>query len=224
MFEESGVSNQGLSWSETWTKALTQPSEAMYRQIANDPGATPRRAYTWIFVSSLIGYVIYTLIGSLFGTNAFVSMGEEFFGSLICVVLFGAPIGALLSVLGTMIGVGITQVIASALGGTGTYSKLVYAVAAYAAPIALITYLLNIIPYVNCLTIPLGFYAIFLNITAVKAVNEFGWGKAIASSVVILAILLVVAAVIVIVVLALLGPAIGNVFSDIISEIGTPMP
>jgi len=226
MSEEFGISNQGrsFSWSETWTKALTQPLEASYEEISNDPNASPRKAYTWIFVSSLIGYTIFMLMSSLFGTNAIGTGGGAAFGSLIGFVLCGAPIGGLFAVLGIMISSGITQAIASALGGVGTYSKLVYAVAAYTAPIALISFLLNIIPYVNCLSIPLGVYAIYLNITAVKAVNKFSWGKAIASSVLILALLLVIVAVVVIVILALLGPAIGNVFSDILTEIGTPVP
>src|SRR3990170_3601181 len=71
MSAESGVLDQGrsLSWSETWIKALTQPSEASYAEIVNDPGAAPRKAYIWIFISSLVGFIIYILIGSLFGTN-----------------------------------------------------------------------------------------------------------------------------------------------------------
>jgi pilus assembly protein Flp/PilA len=222
MSEEYGsYQSKSLSWSETWIKALTQPSEASYAEIANDPEATPRRAYTWIFISSLIGYIIYMFVSSLLGTNM---IGERVLGSLVAAVLCGAPIGGLLAVLGIMINAGISQLIASALGGTGTYSKLVYAVAAYTAPLSLISFFLGIIPYVNCLALPLGLYGIFLNITAVKAVNRFSWGKAVISSIVILVLLIVLVAIVVIVVLALLGPAIGNVFSDVLTEIGTPIP
>ena len=58
---------------------------------------------------------------------------------------------------------------------------------------------------------------------AVKAVNQFGWGKAIASSVLPLALILVPVAVIAI--LLLLGPVIGNVFSNIVGEMAlTPVP
>ena len=226
MAEESNVIYYGesLSWGETWVKALSQPSEESYHEIANGPGATPGKAYSWVFISTLIGYAIYMLITFFIGTNIMGVGGDDVLGPLIAAVLCGAPVGGLFAVLGVMISVGISQWIANALGGTGTYSQLVYAVAAYVAPLSLISYLLSSIPYLSCLTIPLAFYGIFLNVTAVKAVNKFSWGRAIVSSVLILFLLSVFVAIIVIVVLTLLGPAIGNVFSEIISELGTPVP
>ena len=114
--------------------------------------------------------------------------------------------------------------VAGALGGTGSYSKLAFAFAAYLAPLSVISSVLGLIPYVNCLAFPLGIYGIVLNVTAVKAVNQLSWGKAIAASVVILAGVVIGVACLTIVILALLGPAIGNVFSNIIQEIGTPVP
>lgn len=119
MSEEFGVSNPGLSWSETWIKALTQPSEAAYGEIAEDPGSSLRTAYTWVFVSSLIGYIFYNLVSGLLGTNYLI--GEDLGGSLVLVLLCGAPLGAIFALLGLIINVGITQFIASALGGSGTY-------------------------------------------------------------------------------------------------------
>ena len=226
MSEESNVVYYGesLSWGETWVKALTQPSEESYHEIANDPGASSRKAYSWVFISSLIGYVLYTLISLFIGRNI-IGPGEDgVLGASIAALLCGAPLGALFAVLGMMLSVGISQWIAYALDGTGTYSQLIYTVAAYVAPLSLISSLLSVIPYLNCMAIPLLFYGVFLNVTAVKAVNRFGWGKAIISSVLILFLLTAIVAVILIVVLTLLGPAIGNVFSDIISELGTPVP
>lgn len=225
MSEEFGVSTNPISqsWNEIWIKAITQPSETSYDEIVNDPNASTRRAYSWIFVSSLIGFIFYVIVANLLGTNAMGSV-DEALGSMFMVIICGAPIGALVAVLGAMINAGFSQLIASALGGTGTYSKLVYAFAAYLAPLALVSYLLGAIPFINCLALPLGLYGIFLNVTAVKAVNKFGWGKAIVSSVVIWLLLLVLLSIAVIVILALLGPAIGNVFSNIMEGIGTPVP
>jgi hypothetical protein len=226
MSEEFKGPTQGrsLSWSETWNKALTHPSEASYVEIANDPGASPRKAYIWVFVSSLIGYAFYMGLSSLFGTNGMGTQGARLFGSSLAAVLCGAPIGGLTAVLGVMISAGLSQWIAHALGGTGTYSKLVYAIAAYAAPLALISLLLGVIPYLNCLSLPLGLYGIYLNITAVKAVNTFSWGKAVLSSAVIFILLIVLMAVVVIAILSLLGPAIGNVFSTVATGVMTPIP
>ena len=110
------------------------------------------------------------------------------------------------------------------LGGTGTYAKLAYAFAAYLAPLTLVSSFISAIPLVNCLTLPIAIYGIVLNVIAVKAVHQFGWGKALASSVLVFAGILLVVAVGVIVILALLGPAIGTVFSNIVEGITTPVP
>jgi len=209
------------SWSEVWISALTRPSVATFEGFVQDPNATDRRAYTWVFVSALIGFAISALLGIVFGTGT--AEGPEATGvmvgsSLTCLIC-GAPISALLSVLGLVIIGGITQLIAGALGGTGTYSELVHAFAAYMAPLTLITSVLGAIPYINFLTIPLGIYGIVLNVIAVRAVHQFGWGKAIASSVLILVGILVLVACVVIGILLLLGPVIGNVFSNIVENI-----
>ena len=86
------------------------------------------------------------------------------------------------SVLAVVIGAGVTHGIGRALGSTGTYSQLVYAMATYLAPWSLITMVVGSIPLVNYLVLPLAIYGIVLNVIAVKAANHFGWGKAIAAS------------------------------------------
>ncbi len=218
-----------FSWIQVWTNALTRPSVATFEELVRDPKATSGRAYAWVFITALIGSGFSVLIElALAGISGSASSAESgaiaTLGGSIMRLVCAVPVIAVLSVLGLMISAGITQLIASAIGGTGTYSKLVYAFAAYLAPLALITGVLGAIPYVNCLTFPLGLYSIVLNVTAVKAVHQFGWGKAVASSILILAGILVVVAVVIIVILALLGPAIGSVFSNIIRDIGTPVP
>jgi hypothetical protein len=216
------------TWSEAWIKALTQPTVRTFEAIANDPKATANRAYVWVAVSSLIAYVISMALQLMLGTsNTLLSQpGREgalgalgFAGAGLGTLVCCAPFVAAFAVLGLAISAGITQLIASALGGTGTYPKLAYAIAAYDAPITLITGLVSAIPFLNCLAFPIGIYAIVLNVIAVKAVHQFGWGKAVASSVLILAAILVFVAVVVIVILALLGPAIGNIFSNIVENI-----
>jgi hypothetical protein len=76
----------------------------------------------------------------------------------------------------------IINLIAKKLGGTGTYSKLVYAFAASLAPIALIGTVASFIPIVQYLVFPLLLYSIALNVLAVRAVHQFRWGRAIAST------------------------------------------
>lgn len=217
MSEEFAVSpfEESLSWSETWIRALTSPSVETYAEIASDPNAGQRRAYTWIIVSSLIGYILSFIVGGALGTGVFGAYGEDM-GSLFIAFSCGILIVIFASVFGIMINAGISQLIASLLGGTGTYDKLLYGFAAYSAPLALITYILSSIPFVNCLAVPLGLYAIILNVTAIKAVHQFSWGRAVASSVAILALLLALAGCVAVVVLGLLGPTIETLFTDIL--------
>jgi pilus assembly protein Flp/PilA len=211
-------------WNEVWISAITRPSVETFEDFVRYPDATANRGYKWIFIAGLAATILGFLI-SLAITS--ISSGGSpdpysitgLFGTSIYFLVCAAPISAVLGVVGLMISAGISQFFASALGGTGTYSKLAYAFAAYYAPLSIVTGLLTAIPILNCLAFPLGIYGIVLNVIANKAVNQFSWGKAIASSVVIIAGILVLVAVCVIVILALLGPAIGNVFSNIVTDI-----
>ena len=213
----------GWSWSQTWIKALTQPNVATFEQIANDaPPDSYSKALTWIFAATLVSGLINVVVGLVFSSAARFSnvrgidpatlQGTSTVVSLICV-----PVIGLISVIITAIIVGITHLVARALGGTGTYNKLIYTTAAYSAPLTIVSSLIGVIPVVGaCVNLILGIYGLVLNVTSVKAVHQFDWGKAILSSVVIWIGLLVLVAVILIVVLALLGPSIGNIFSNIV--------
>jgi MFS family permease len=217
---------KSLSWSEVWINALTRPAVETYERIVHDPRASSNRAYGWVFISALIGYVLSIPIGlvmaGLFDGSSIAGLNTGVIGSPI-IQLICAPFAAILAVVGLVINAGLTQLIARALGGTGTYSELVYAYAAYTAPLSLITSILFAIPIVNiCLGIPLTIYTIVLAVIAINAINKFGWGKAIASAIIIPLAIIVFVACMVIAVLALLGPAIGNVFSDIARELSTP--
>lgn len=215
----------GLSWTDTWIKALTQPSEETYAAIASDavPGSDSK-AYTWVFLASIISQLIAVIASfAFYRTTTLAGPGgaafEQFRSSSPLISLICSPIFAAISVLLFIVLTGITQLIAGAFGGTGTYSKLLYTTAAFSAPMAILTAVLGLIPFVGCFNLVLGIYSIVLDVIAVKAVNQFSWGKAILSSLVIWILLLIFAAVIVIVILAILGPSIGNIFSNIVREL-----
>ena len=212
------------SWSEVWISALTKPSVATYEGIVNDPEASPSRGYTWVLIAALIAsavsVVFNMILAGITGPDTSGASGlGAFAGSSIGLLLCLVPFAAVMSLIGLVISAGITQFFASALGGIGSYSKLVYAFAAYSAPLSLVTGVLGAIPLINCLTIPTGLYGLALNVIANKAVNQFSWGRAIVSSVIFIAAILVFVAVLVIIGLALLGPVIGDIFSDIVQNI-----
>jgi hypothetical protein len=104
----------------------------------------------------------------------------------------------------------------------GTFDKLAYASAAISVPFSLLTGVLTLfaaIPFVGLCTgiisLLLSFYVLFLQITAVKAVNRFGWGAAIGTVLLPVLVIGFFCGCLVIGGLTLLGPTIGDVFSSI---------
>jgi hypothetical protein len=204
-----------LSWSEVWTSVITQPSVETFERILQDPTANANRAYRWVFLSSLVGGTFGTLVASI--TPGAGSMYPEF--TLLGVVCL--PATAAIAVLGFALGVGLTQLIAGKLlGGAGSYEKLAYAFGANTAPLGLITSVLGAIPSVGLFSFIASLYGLVLSIMAVKTVNHFTWGKAIAP----MLIIVIVVGLLVARPLAILGPAINDVYQDILRELGTPMP
>ncbi len=229
-FDAPSAEYKSLSWSEVWISALTKPSVETYEGLVRDPGASANKAYLWVFICALIGYALSSLIslaiGALFETSSIPGFETSaLFGSSLIALVCCVPIFAILAVVGLIINSGLTQLIARALGGTGTYSELVYANAAYTAPLSLVSSIVGAIPFVNlCLGIPLAVYYIVLAVIATNAVNRFGWGKAVVSALIVPVAILVFVSCGAIAMLALLGPQIGDVFSDIVRELSTPVP
>jgi hypothetical protein len=221
-------SAETFTWFDIWIQAVTRPSVATFEKIGRDPKASTTRGFLWVFITSLVGYAFIMAGQMAFGGPAGASMfgGQSNLEPVQMLVIFACqtPIIAGLSIVGLAISAGITTLIARALGGSGTFSQLVYAFAAYEAPLTLVSGVLGAIPFVIFLNFFLGIYGIVLNVIAVKAVHRFGWGKAIVSSMVILFGILVLIAVVTIVILALIGPEIEHVFNNVIQQIGTPMP
>ena len=76
-----------LRWFKVWTSAITQPSTETFEWILRDPQASPRRAYLWVFITSLISMIItgvYSTLGLTTGLETF----EPWLIFLICVPLF----------------------------------------------------------------------------------------------------------------------------------------
>ena len=136
-----------------------------------------------------------------------------------------SPVGAVLGVIGITISVGLTQFIARVLGGTGSFFKLIYAYAAFTAPLFLITSILQPIPVVGrCLSVPLGIYSLALYIIATKAVNGFGWGKSILAVIIIPMAIGLLLVCILSLLLILLVPDSGGLFPDLAMALSTATP
>lgn len=210
---------------QIWIKAVTRPNERTYAEIANSPGANPAKAYLWIALSWLSSYILVMLGLAVGNTSSFNFDFEESLASLLCTAPITAPMSAALFALH----VAIIQWIAKMFKGVGSYNQLVYAIAAFSAPISLVSGLLgglSAIPFIglcfSIIGIGLSIYTIVMMIMAVKGVNRFGWGEAI-GSVFLPGILIgfICGCLVIAILLPLgLGPIIGDVFSTINQSLG----
>ena len=178
------------SWLEVWRLALTRPTEETFRKLADDPNGSLGRALRWIAITSAISYLITAsaqlLFSSLAAGPGLLEALEQEAGLLLTeglmvagVYACGLPIVVLVSIVGMLIYSGVLQITASAFGGDGTFAEMAYALAAFIAPLTLISGAIGWIPWVNCLTIPLGIYSLLLTLLAVKSVTRISWGKTI---------------------------------------------
>jgi hypothetical protein len=162
-----------LTWMDVWISAITEPSAKTYENFLRDPKVSSRRAFGWIFFSSLFGFFISFLLQILLNRNLFNSLSInpntpfvlEVFG---VVLVCAAPLTAGLSVLGLIINAGLTQWIATGLGGKGNFTKLVYAIAAFTAPITLASSLL----WVGMIVV-IGFIVVLFLVLLGPAIGNF---------------------------------------------------
>jgi hypothetical protein len=225
-------------WLPVWIKAVTQPNEQTFIDITSSSDATTRTAFIWVFIAGTVAGILQAIsraiILAIGGVPQMPIPGMEQFmqqsggtdpaaiGVSLITGLCLSPVAGLVSILFFAIGVAIVQWIAKLFGGVGTFEKLAYALAAITVPFTLVSSIFSLfsaIPFVGICTgiisLGLSLYAIVLQITAIKAVNRFGWGPAIGSALIPGAVLLFVCGCIVVGGLMLLGPTIGNVFSEI---------
>ncbi len=194
------------SWLEAWRLALTRPNEETFRNLADDRNRSLGRALSWVAITSAISYLITAsvqlLFSGLFAGPGLLEALEQEAGLLLPgglmiagVYVCGLPMVVLISAVGMLIYSGVVQFTASAFGGEGTFAEMTYALAAFTAPLTLLSGVISWIPLVNCLTIPLGIYSLLLTLLSVKSVNRISWGKTIG----IFAVLLLVGALVAVV-------------------------
>jgi hypothetical protein len=220
-----------MSAVQTWTTALV-PSETNYERIISDPGLSLGKAVLWVILASVLSAILSYGVGLVVSTamGALGAADVQDVGAQVLIQTITSGFGLLCSIpvaiIGFVIVVGLIHATARALGGTGTFTQLAYGFAAQSVPLSVLYGILLPIPLINFLTLPLGLYQTVLGVYATKAAHRFGWARAIAAYLlipIVLTVLIVLVACGTIVVLALLGPAIGNVFSNIVLTL-TPAP
>ncbi len=188
---------QARTWNETWSLVLTQPSVGTFQEIIEDPKASKRRAYLWVFVATLVGSAISVVVNALFSEitapTSNTSESTSTFVSTLLALLLGTPVSALLATFVFADAVLLTQFVAHKLGGTGTIKQLMWASAAYVAPLSLGATALSAISIVNCTALLLSLYGLLLNCIAIKTVNRLSWGKAFVAALIAPLLLLIIA-------------------------------
>ena len=213
---------------QVWQKALTKPNEQTYAEIASSPSAKASTGYLWMFVAYLIQIFLAALVQNrLFSTYAQqYGFGDFFstrtFGSILFGAICSAPIGAAVGTLFFALGVFIVQWLVRMFGGRGTSDQLTYTMASILAPYLVISGVLTLfsaIPYVGlCFSAILalgGLYILVLEVMAVKGVNQISWGAAIGALLIPVAVIAFLCACLVGGLIALLVPAIRQVYPTI---------
>ena len=228
-------SRSSMSLVETWIAAVTKPNESTFSQIVAQPGATAGKAFLWVFLASILTSFS-SLIVQAVGFGGQMDMFREFLppelarelpvgaapsvgiGTAIC----GAPVGAIVAVLGFAIWVALVQWIAKLFGGTGSFDKLAYAFSAITVPysiVAAVLSLLGLIPFIGILfgliSFALSIYVIVLEVLAVKAVNRLDTGKAVGAVLLPVVVFFFFICCCALIVGVVMGTAVGGVFDSI---------
>jgi hypothetical protein len=163
-----------ITWWQAWLTALTQPNLIFYEFLAKNPDITTKRALIWILVGSVIA--VYSEAGSIiiYGYQDVPGPG---------VLLFDVPIVALLVTIVLLTMLGITHAIARSYSKQGTFAELFRPVAAFYAPLMILSGIFSLIPIVRFANYGILVYELGLVILSVKAVHHIGWGKATFSSI-----------------------------------------
>jgi hypothetical protein len=231
---QTSNSEERLAFYQVWLRAVTQPKPETFQDLANRPDATLGRAFLWIalvsIVTYIIGVIVNLLVSAIFQTPSIYqqlfSSGSSAFagiGAMLLPMICGVVITPLLSIAGASISAGLVQLISKMLGGTGTFTKQIYATACYSMPVALIVGTIGSIPFLGaCIGILVGIYAMVLLAMAIKGVQGFGWGQAIGTIAILWAGIAIIAgccAVIVVAGLAAMAPSFRDIFQNIQDQI-----
>ena len=167
-------------WHQVWKKALFQPTEQGYREIADSPRVSKSRPVIWLSASALVVDIVYWLL--LFALESFGSTqsgGDRLFVQKLLSFLLAVPLAAGITVVVIAFVVWITNLTARALGGEGTFERLFYTQSAFTAPFLILYMVLAFVPCINLLIMLYPFWPFVLS---VRAVHRISWSRAIVAA------------------------------------------
>ena len=188
--------NLSDTW-QTWLRVLTNPNEATFEAERQKPGATLGTAAIWMLIAGVVTGVLgflqsIVMAGAIQG--AIPQMLEQFdlppeTEAQLAPLLNSGALGgmgaanlwSIVSVpVGFLIGAGILWLLARLLGGTGDYGRYAYLIAAFVAPLTILTALLGLIPLAgSCIAFIIYIYQLVLTYYATKVEHQLSSGRAI---------------------------------------------
>jgi hypothetical protein len=211
-----------------WVK-VTQMTEAFFAEEA------PRASGSNVLISLLILAVITTIfsvISSLAGGGILAALAPPEVRQELTVGIGQNVLSSICSgIIGTLVGFyisnGLVYIGARIFGGSGDYGTQAYLQSLFFVPIGIISAVVSLvyaIPVAGpCIGIVVGLalsiYGFVLSVRVVKVVHNLATGQAVAAILVPVLVIIVGVACLLIVILALLGPAIAEVFEDILSNL-----
>jgi hypothetical protein len=195
-------------WHEIWLDVWMHPGDQVFRDILKERDHGAGRAFIWIAVTSLIlglisaiGYIPVfqsNLVDFGLSNSSVISTSSVLIAGL-CSLIF-APIAA---IIGISISTGIYHLVSKLFHGYGSWSDLLFCMAAVAAPSSLISTVL-FIPYllfrnfpaifvlvallIGIISVVLAVYVLIMNVNAIRVAENLGTGSAIGTLLVPIAI------------------------------------
>jgi hypothetical protein len=156
------------TWVRIWLAAVTKPTVATYQELARHPQVGSMDAWMWLLGSSLLGGLFFSLGSVPVRTGA--AMNSR--------LALAIAIFALMAVLSWASFAACIQGIARLMKGRGNYQSLIFVVAAFNAPLILLTSGLSLVPRGGAILMVLYLYWLALYSVAVRAAHQFSWMKA----------------------------------------------
>jgi hypothetical protein len=219
------VALHNRSWIEIWQMAITRPSVATYEDILRDRVVTVGRGLTWVvlsfFLAIFVSVILQIILGESFTYGDNNSLGYD--GDFGVLTLFCVPFVVAIALAIWIAIVGINHLVAQAMmQGSAKFDQVVFAMAAFTAPLTIINVIVGYIPVIGeIIYILVWIYAFALAVIALKAAHQFDWLKSIFSNSVLLGF---GACCICGLVYSLLADPSNNAFQEFFDSLFTPTP
>ncbi len=223
------------SWFQTWLNITTRPGEPAFEEERAKPQANITTAAIWVGLAALVAG-IFAMIQGAMAVRQFQAMGgvQGILGQFNLppevmdqvnqlpaglIPGMGTPgvgIGALITgilsaIISFIIFAGVLQLVAKLLGGTGSFSKYTYLLAAIYVPVTLVSSVLGIVPLLGgCISFILWIYQLVLAYYATRVEHKLSSGRSIIVVLAPLLVLFVIGCCFIAMVGGILGAVLGS--------------